>query len=167
MVTRTLLTAAVAAAALTLAALTTPSGSRAQTQAQPQQQGQAGQPGQRGDADEPRLGRFMRLLDTNNDGKVSQDEILAEQKRLFTAADVDGDGKLSADEFRRRGAWFQMMNVVTLFDLLDTNGDKTVALEEINNPSKRWFGRYDANGNGAIEPGEVQHERHWRGHHRR
>jgi Ca2+-binding EF-hand superfamily protein len=107
-----------------------------------------------------RHGRLVALLDTDGDGKISAEEIAAEQKRLFTAADVNGDGKLSPYEFRRRGAWFQVLSVVTLFDLLDSNGDAAVTLDEIQNPSKRWFKRYDANNNGKLDDDELaQHGR--------
>ncbi|MBM3508937.1 MAG: hypothetical protein FJX61_02190 [Alphaproteobacteria bacterium] len=109
---------------------------------------------------EHRFGRLIALLDTDGDGKISAEEIAAEQKRLFTAADVNADGKLSPDEFRRRGAWFQALSVVTLFDLLDTNGDSAVTLDEIQNPSKRWFKRYDTNNNGKLDDDELaQHGR--------
>lgn len=104
--------------------------------------------------------RWMRLLDTDKDGKVTNAEIAAEQKRLMTAADVDGDGTLSVEEFRRRGRWFQSLHVTTLFDLMDANGDKTLSADEISAPSQRWLSRYDANNDGAISDDELAA---WRG----
>ena len=103
----------------------------------------------------PGVPRSLQVLDVNQDGKVTMDEITAEQKRLIGAADLDGDGKLSVEEFRRRGRWFQRLHTTTLFDLLDANGDQTLSAEEIANPSARWFKRYDKNADGGIVADEV------------
>lgn len=99
--------------------------------------------------------RALRVLDTNNDGKITLDEIRAEQRRLLGAADLDADGKLSVEEFRRRGRWFQKLNTTTLFDLMDTNGDRVLTADEIAAPSARWFRRYDRDGDGNLVPAEV------------
>lgn len=106
-------------------------------------------------AETPQVPRVLQILDTNQDRKVTMDEIAAEQKRLIGAADLDGDGKLSVEEFRRRGRWFQRLHTTTLFDLLDANGDQTLSAEEIANPSARWFKRYDKNADGGIVADEV------------
>lgn len=105
-----------------------------------------------GASDTPRI---LRILDTDNDGKVSLEEIQAEQKRLIGAADLDGDSKLSVEEFRRRGRWFQRLHTTTLFDLMDANGDQVLSAEEILNPSARWLKRYDKDGDGSISADEV------------
>lgn len=107
------------------------------------------------DGDAQAIPRVLRILDTDQNGKVTIEEITAEQKRLIGAADLDGDGKLSVDEFRRRGRWFQRLHTTTLFDLLDVNGDQVLSAEEIANPSIRWFKRYDKNGDGNIAADEV------------
>ena len=98
---------------------------------------------------------FMTIFDANSDDKVSLGEITGEQRRLFGAIDVDGDGSLSVDEFRRRGRLLQRPGTTTLFDLLDGNGDQKLTREEIAAPSARWFKRYDANANGALEADEI------------
>ena len=115
----------------------------------------------------PHLSRTFRLLDTNGNGKVSLDEIKAEQARLIGAADLDGDGKLSVDEFRRRGWWFQKLHTSTLFDLMDANGDQVLSADEIANPSARWFKRYDKDADGGITADEVPHFKRSRGYHKR
>jgi len=117
--------------------------------------------------DQPRESRLIRFLDTNGDGKLTMDEITAEQKRLIAAADVDGDGKLSPEEFRRRGRLFMQLRTTTLFDLLDANGDKVLTADELAAPSARWFARYDANGDKSLESEELPQRRHGRrGRHR-
>lgn len=105
--------------------------------------------------------RTFQLIDTDSDGKVTLDEIRAEQRRLIGAADIDGDGKLSVDEFRRRGWWFQRLHTLTLFDLMDANGDAVLTADEISAPSARWFKRYDKNADVGITSGEApQFQRH-------
>jgi len=107
------------------------------------------------DRDDFRAARFVELLDTDGDGTVSLAEILAEHGRLFAAADIDGDGSLSVDEFRRRGRLFQSLGTATLFDMMDNDGDHTLSVDEINQPSRRWFSRYDLDGDGSMAAGEL------------
>lgn len=121
----------------------------------------------RDDRENRRAMRFMELYDTNNDGKVSIDEITADQGRLFGAVDVDGDKALSVDEFRRRGRLFRSFSTTTLFDLLDANGDQKLTAEEISAPTKRWFSRYDTNKDGTMEASEIPSKHAYRSGHGR
>ena len=103
-----------------------------------------------------RVKNFINLLDFNGDGAVSQAEIAAEQGRLFAAADVDGDGSLSVAEFRRRGSLILALNATTFFDMMDTDGDATLALDEITGPAARWVARYDVDASGALDREEIE-----------
>jgi Ca2+-binding EF-hand superfamily protein len=104
---------------------------------------------------ERRMARRIELLDTNKDGKVSIAEIHAEQKRLLGAADVNGDGMLSVEEFRRRGRWFISLRTISFFDMLDSDGDGQISEKEMTDPSARWFSRYDANKDKALDSDEF------------
>ena len=118
----------------------------------------------------PRAFHFLRIFDTDGSGNVSLAEIHAEQKRIAGAADVDGDGVLSVEEFRRRGRLIRSLGSTSLFDMLDTDGDRKVSQAEIAAPSARWFKRYDANGDGAVAADELPKRRPppgWRRGHRR
>ncbi len=104
---------------------------------------------------ERRMARRIELLDTNKDGKITIEEIHAEQKRLLGAADVNGDGKLSVEEFRRRGRWFTSLRTISFFDMLDTDGDGQISEKELTDPSARWFSRYDLNKDKALDIDEF------------
>ncbi len=108
-----------------------------------------------------RAARFLRIFDTDGSGSVSLAEIRAEQKRIANAADVNGDGALSVDEFRRRARLIRSLGATSLFDMLDTDGDRKVTEAEIAAPSARWFKRYDANADGAVSADELPQ---WRPH---
>jgi len=99
--------------------------------------------------------RQLNILDTDGSGAASQEEISGELGRLLGAADVDGDGQLSPDEFRRRGSFFIRLGTTTFFDLIDTNGDQQISIEELNQPMERWFARRDENFDGNIDAEEF------------
>ena len=103
--------------------------------------------------------RQLAILDTDGNGSVSQEEIVAEHGRLLGAADIDGDGQLSADEFRRRGTFFIRLGTTTFFDLIDANGDQQISTEELNQPMERWFARRDTNKDGNIDLEEFSQGR--------
>lgn len=109
-----------------------------------------------------RAQRFIEFYDANGDGKATLDEIVADQGRLFGAIDTDGDKALSVAEVKRRGRLLRMRRTTTLFDLLDANGDGRLTQTEISAPTRRWFKRYDANGNGEMEASELP-QRRWHG----
>ena len=56
-----------------------------------------------------------KSLDTNGDGMLARDELLAKNQRRFSKLDTDGDGSISPDEFSAR--------LAKMFDRLDVNGD--------------------------------------------
>jgi hypothetical protein len=99
--------------------------------------------------------RFIQFLDTDKDGKVTLKEIDEEIGRVFGAADLKNDGKLTPEEFQRRGQMFMQLRVMTLFDLLDANGDGVLTKQELEAPAARWFKRYDKNNDGFITADEL------------
>jgi Ca2+-binding EF-hand superfamily protein len=85
----------------------------------------------------PTLGRegFLAAFDADKDGQVTQREMKA-RPELFATLDADGSGLLERSE------------VDLAFDRLDREGvDATV---------DDFLGRYDLDGDGRVQPGEIQ-----------
>jgi Ca2+-binding EF-hand superfamily protein len=104
---------------------------------------------------------FFRTYDADSDGRVTAKEIGDVQRKLFGALDANGDGSVTAEEFRAGPRAREIFAAASIFDLLDADrgGDGKLSLAEIQSPTKRWFLRYDANGDGAMTADELP-ERH-------
>lgn len=50
----------------------------------------------------PNCQQHLRIMDTNNDGKVSRDEWNAFHQKMFQNKDANNDGFLTQDELRTR-----------------------------------------------------------------
>jgi len=101
---------------------------------------------------EERRRKRMAELDTDGDGKISEEERkLARHKRaedMLSHADADGDGKVTPDELAQ--GRFRRLDPASL----DTNKDGTVSVDELDAAlaakSRAWgggrFGRFDRAG---------------------
>lgn len=68
-------------------------------------------------------GFHAKKLDTNGDGMLTREEMLAKNAARFTSLDEDGNGSISADEFSAK--------LAQMFDRLDTNADGMLAPDEL------------------------------------
>src|ERR1043165_9374141 len=74
---------------------------------------------------------MMHMIDANKDGKVSKDEWVAYQTRLFMALDKNGDGFLDVEEFYGNpkavdfatGGYARALETKQMFGKIDANGD--------------------------------------------
>ena len=124
-------------------------------------------------------------VDTNADGKVTQDEMQAYAKSKFDAADTDSNGKLSVDEMsaaaqkRRDDRRAKMME--KMIKRMDTDADGELSFDEMPGQKTRaeqMFSRVDRDGDGAISEAEMdaardkggrgghmqKHQRHGKNH---
>ena len=92
---------------------------------------------------------LMSQLDTNKDGKLSKDEVLAR----FDQVDTNKDGFLSAEELAAARAQFAGAHL-----WMDANGDGTVSREEAKNSPmlSRNFDAIDANKDGQLSRDEMR-----------
>lgn len=93
--------------------------------------------------------------DTNHDGMVSREEFLAARAAQFDRFDGNHDGYLdSADAAafpERMARLFPLVQRIA-----DKDGDGRISRDEFNAMPARGFDRMDANGDGVLEPDEMQ-----------
>ena len=121
-------------------------------------------------ADDPgRADSKFQEMDTNNDGKISQDEHASFARRNFQRMDADGDGRITAAEARSekgrmadkggKGEYAEEK-----IKSMDTNGDGAVSSAEYSSASQARFDAMDTNKDGALSKSELKsHARMKRG----
>jgi len=116
-------------------------------------------------ADSSRSGRGIMRYDANRDGVVDREEWVAGQTSRFQRLDTDGDGKLSQDEMFARtpasgGSVLptdrQVQRQSAYFRRLDADKDGSVTLAEFLAGSERNFARCDANKDGRTDTAECR-----------
>ena len=100
---------------------------------------------------------FLAGFDTNKDGKVSKEELLAKQPG-FDRLDTNHDGFVTEAEYDALPASKNYPNVKSWMAKLDTNGDDKVSLEEWNTARVKAFEMADKNHDGFIEQSEFTPE---------
>ena len=85
-------------------------------------------------------------------GSMSMLDVEAERDSFFQSADADGDFALSTDEqmsaFSQRHA--------KLLECWDDDGDGLCSYSEFLESGQKLFDQLDANGDGVLDPEEVQ-----------
>ncbi len=118
-------------------------------------------PGERGGRAPSGLMRY----DTNKDGVVDRAEWKAGQEARFKRLDTNGDGKLTQDELFARTPAIgnsvlptdrQVQRQSSYFQLLDADKDGVVTLAEFMAQADRNFARCDINKDGRIDTAECR-----------
>lgn len=107
----------------------------------------------------------MMRYDTNKDGFVDRAEWAAGQEARFKQLDTDKDGKLSQDELFARApaapgnilpSDAQVRRQTTYFQLLDADKDGFVSKAEFMAQAERNFARCDLDKDGRINTAECR-----------
>jgi Ca2+-binding EF-hand superfamily protein len=112
--------------------------------------------------------RMFDRLDTNNDGRITWEEVWGVVTERFNAADTDNTGSLTAEQFRNlwpqraggreasgRRAERMERRAAAMFRGLDANRDAQVTLEDIRPAVEMRFRMADANADGVITRDEL------------
>ena len=113
-------------------------------------------------SDEDGLDVFKQL-DTDGTGEITPEEMSGIWQYILPLYNKEGDGLLTEDEFDKMmiDLGLDEDKLASTFLRLDTNGDGTISLDEIEaqDPmAATWgyiVGKYDTNGDGALNQAEF------------
>ena len=96
-------------------------------------------------------------IDLNGDGEISRDEFQAIGAARFQAIDTNGNGQLDRTELEAAASKRAERRAERMLQRLDTNGDGTLSLEEMQarRDPGRVMSRMDTDGNGSISQAEF------------
>ena len=113
-------------------------------------------------------------VDSNGDGKLTQEEMDSHAKARFDAADTDGNGKLSSEEMtaaaRKRQEERRALMIARMVERMDADDDGELSFDEMpgqKTRAGRLFARMDSDGDGAISKAEMEAAREKFGERRR
>jgi Ca2+-binding EF-hand superfamily protein len=114
--------------------------------------------GMGGEGRGPMLLEMFDAIDTNTDGKVTQEELAAHRAAEFAAADTNSDGALSAEELQAHMlAQMLARHSARMIDNMDDDGNGSLSVEEMGEgPMAGNFARIDTDNDGAISKEEAQ-----------
>lgn len=102
-----------------------------------------------------RHGRRARSMieryDTNEDGKLTQEELNGARSKLLATHDADKDGKLNLAEFEKLWLEVKRRRMVRSFQKIDRDGDAAVTLDEFLKPFANLVSRLDSNDDGVLD----------------
>lgn len=117
--------------------------------------------GHHGKGGDQRAERMLKRLDTNNDGKVSQQEMLAGATQIFERFDADKNGEVAKAEVDAKREAFRDARKA-FREVKTTDGEAKQAAREalrdarIDRMGARMFERADADKNGTLTKAEME-----------
>ncbi|QFS81687.1 EF hand [Roseivivax sp. THAF40] len=111
-------------------------------------------------------GAGFAQIDADQDGRVTEAEMIAMAEARFAARDANGDGVLSSDEILAERRAKQSDRATRMIERLDSDGDNALSFAEISerrDPAE-LFARLDANEDGAVSEEEFAALKKMRGH---
>lgn len=105
---------------------------------------------------QPWLAAHAEELDTNGDGSLRLDELMAVVDETFAGFDRDGNGELSQAEYSSPGVRTAFAGFVGQHaSEIDRDGDQKLSPGEVSAIAQRMFGKEDRDGDGTLDPSEL------------
>jgi len=112
----------------------------------------------------------LKMMDTNQDGKVSAAEHAAGAKKMFEMMDADKDGKVTVAEMDAAHAQMNAkkmsahadkpgkpeMSSAQKIKVIDTDGDGALSAAEHSAGSQKMFAKMDTDKDGSLTAAEIQ-----------
>jgi hypothetical protein len=102
---------------------------------------------------------ILEQADANRDGAVSRAEFLAARRSRFVKMDRNGDGYFSMDDVPRIARKRADDRIGQLISSFDANRDGRLSPGEFVDGPTRLFDLADRDGNGSLEPPEIERMR--------
>ena len=91
----------------------------------------------------PWIENHLTEMDGDQDGKLSQEELMTEVNKTFTGYDADRDGKISSEEANGPGVRSSMAGFVKQhFTEVDADGSGSISLEELKAVAMKMWEKY-------------------------
>ena len=99
---------------------------------------------------------LIEAFDANDDGGVTQEEILMVRRTRLSEFDANNDGKLDLSEYE--ALWLDAMReqMVDRFQAHDDDGDGSVTIEEFSEDYANIVERRDRNGDGVLNSDDLR-----------
>jgi Ca2+-binding EF-hand superfamily protein len=108
----------------------------------------------------------LKMMDTNQDGKVSAVEHAAGAQKMFEMMDADKDGKVTVAEMDAAHARMMSahadkpgkpeMSSAQKIKVIDTDGDGALSAAEHSAGSEKMFAKMDTDKDGSLTAAEIQ-----------
>ena len=100
-------------------------------------------------------------IDLDKNKIISREEIVGEAGKAFAGYDTNNDGKLSQNELQGRGGSRSAMGgfIKGHAKEIDRDGDGVVSRDEVVNNAQRMFRKIDDNSDDVITPEELEASR--------
>lgn len=103
--------------------------------------------------------QMLANLDSDGDGKLTQEEVNKTRGERFAKFDSDADGNLNLQEYQ--ALWLDAMHsrMVDRFQDLDDDGDAVITDAEFQRPFDNMVSRLDRDDDGEVSGDEMQQRR--------
>jgi Ca2+-binding EF-hand superfamily protein len=107
---------------------------------------------------------MVKMMDANQDGKITSDEHAAGAKKMFERMDANKDGQVSETEMsdhhremmsKHHGKGMKEMSSAEKIRTVDSNEDGLLTAQEHAVASKQMFGQMDKDQDGALTAAEI------------